>query len=378
MVDRITYLLLRSSLTWGLAATLAFYLPLRTGLLKNEALERYCAGNWLEGVEVGLFFVAMASLILRLVEVVVQSAKMKKAILPIATGPVPASEAATLLASLESVPLAQQRRCLPRRLRDALRGIVLKGSADDLGEELKDLADAEATQAHVNQALVRIIVWAIPILGILGTVVGMATVTAKVDAQAADESLAAVMSGLGLAFDTTALGLGLSMLLVFVQSLVDRSHQRFLAAVDSRAVEELLGRFQQTGSGASAAGGGESWLRLEGVLKELLQLTKAQHEELQKLGPKLLEAAAGVREGVFQPASSPEQAMRAIAEHPDEAIAALAQAIFQFNTDVARLQRELPAPLSFAGACNLLPARLGPVNTNTKTRRKKPVDRRAA
>jgi hypothetical protein len=181
-----------------------------------------------------------------------------------------------------------------------------------------------------------------------------------------------------MAFDSTALGLGLSMVLVFVHSLVERCHQRFLAAVDRRAVEELAGRFEQTRPIASAVGSSDSWLRLEPVLRELLRLSKAQHEELLKLGPRLVEAATASRPNGYELTNGPELAMQALAEQPEQAVAALVQTIYQFNVDVARLERELPAPLSFAGACDLLPVRLGPAETTKRVRRRRQSERRRA
>jgi biopolymer transport protein ExbB/TolQ len=374
---------------WGLVASAVFFIPLYKGIWKAELLQRYCANNWLECVEVTLFFVGLASLLLKLFELSTQSAGLNKSLLPppetAASGASPSSarspaaplaQASTLLAWLESLPAAEQRRNLPRRLRDVLRAILLKGSTDGLGEELKYLSEADAMQAQSSQSAVRVIIWAIPILGILGTVLGIARVTAQVDAQVLDDSLPTVMEGLGIAFDTTALGLGLSMALVFLQSFVERFQHRLMAAIDRRAIEELAGRFETARSAALAASG-DGWLRLEPVLRELLRVTKAQHEELLKLGPRLAEVAATSRAG-FDVGSAPEVAIRAIAEQPEEAVAALVQAIYQFNLDVARLEQELPAPLSFAGACDLLPVRLGPPETAKRARRKRLTDRRSA
>ncbi|HWB11820.1 MAG TPA: MotA/TolQ/ExbB proton channel family protein [Pirellulales bacterium] len=384
MIDRVTAAVSRSSLMWGLIASAAFYIPLYKGIWKDEFVQRYCGANWLECVEVGLFFVGLASLLIKLLELLTQSAGLSKSLLPapeIAATPTaamsPLAQASTLLASLQTLPPGEQRRYLPRRLRDALRAIVLKGSADGLGEELKYLSEADAMQAQASQSAVRVIIWAIPILGILGTVIGIARVTAQVDAQTIDEGLPSVMEGLGIAFDGTALGLGLSIALVFLQSFVERLNYRFMAAVDSRAVEELAGRFETSRLTAPAQMGGEGWQRLEPVLKDLLRVTKAQHDELLKLGPRLVEAAATSRAG-FDVSNSPEVAVRAIAEQPEQAVVALVQAIYQFNLDVARLEQELPAPLSFAGACDLLPVRLGPPETTKRVRRKRLIERRSA
>jgi hypothetical protein len=134
-------------------------------------------------------------------------------------------------------------------LREALQSVLFSGSADKLGDELKYLSETDAGRAHGSYALLRIIIWAIPILGFLGTVIGITMAIASLNPQALEDSLPTVTGGLGVAFDTTALALGLSMVLMFVQFFVDRMEGGLLSAVDARAAEELGGRFEQLGAG---------------------------------------------------------------------------------------------------------------------------------
>jgi hypothetical protein len=57
-----------------------------------------------------------------------------------------------------------------------------------------------------------------------------------------------LMAGLYVAFDTTALALSLSMLLMFVQFLTERIEAQLLSIVDARVNEELMGRFEALGT----------------------------------------------------------------------------------------------------------------------------------
>jgi hypothetical protein len=57
-----------------------------------------------------------------------------------------------------------------------------------------------------------------------------------------------LLSGLYVKFDTTALALSFTMLLMFVQFLIDRMETQVLEAVEERASDELLGRFEVTGT----------------------------------------------------------------------------------------------------------------------------------
>ena len=69
---------------------------------------------------------------------------------------------------------------------------------------------------------------------------------AKLTPEALEQSLPEVTNGLGVAFDTTALALGLSIILMFTKFFVERSDVRLLATVEQRATAELVGRFQDT------------------------------------------------------------------------------------------------------------------------------------
>ena len=66
------------------------------------------------------------------------------------------------------------------------------------------LADQAAERLHESYSLVRTITWAVPILGFLGTVVGITMAIANVTPEQLDTSLGEVTDGLAVAFDTTA------------------------------------------------------------------------------------------------------------------------------------------------------------------------------
>ena len=141
------------------------------------------------------------------------------------------------------------------RLRAALKHICQRGSADALGDELKYLSDVDAARVYSNHGLFRVIVWAIPILGFLGTVIGITMALNGVDFSAPDKSMFAVLKGLGLKFDTTALALSLAIVLMFLHFMVDRSENRLLEEVDSRVQDELGDRFEMVPNGNRGATG---------------------------------------------------------------------------------------------------------------------------
>jgi biopolymer transport protein ExbB/TolQ len=125
-----------------------------------------------------------------------------------------------------------------------------KGSADAVEQHLLHLEELDRARVHSTYALVRIIVWAMPVLGFLGTVIGITVAIASLSPETMEKSMPDVIHGLGIAFDTTAQALALTMIVMFFKYGVERSDDRLLNLVDTRAAEELVGRFQFTGTDA--------------------------------------------------------------------------------------------------------------------------------
>lgn len=158
--------------------------------------------------------------------------------------PQPAASVGALRERLRSHSGLKPADALARRLDDVLDHVERQGSGERLDEQLRYLSEMEAVRAHESGALFRIIVWAIPILGFLGTVMGITIAIANLDPTTLEESMNEVTLGLAVAFDTTALALALSLVLMFGKFFVDSLESRLFAAVDRRADAELLGRFE--------------------------------------------------------------------------------------------------------------------------------------
>lgn len=239
---------LRSPLLWGGALAFAFFALIHGGVITDASVIRYLAGHWVEYAEVTLFCIGLAALAIKGVDVAAQLRRLATPLL----GPIPAggedpAAAADLVASLPP-----EDGHLPRRLREALDLVVRTGSADGLEDHLKYLSDVDAARASQGYGLVRFIVWAIPILGFLGTVIGITVAIASLSPTQL-ENISGVVAGLGTAFDTTATALGLSMVLMFLQFVLDRYEQSLLGRVDETTWAALAGRFQSEGEGEATA-----------------------------------------------------------------------------------------------------------------------------
>ena len=137
-----------------------------------------------------------------------------------------------------------------------------------VGWALKQLANGHPTHAVVQElraqaredddlldsgyAMVRAFVWAVPILGFVGTVLGIgqaiggfsSTLQQAEDLAMVKSSLGHVVSGLAVAFDTTFLGLIVSLVITFPLHLVVRSEQRWARALDDACTRELVDRIR--------------------------------------------------------------------------------------------------------------------------------------
>lgn len=248
--NRLLQGLVKSSLLWGGVASVAFYALLQRGLLGDHFLQRYCAKHPVEYIEVVLFFVGLAALIVKFLDIAAQSHRLRLTLLePVPHGGQTLDDCDLLLDQLDQVPAAWQDDYLVRRFRDALEYLRRSGTIKGLDEHLRYLADVDAGRQNAGYSFVRLVVWAVPILGFLGTVVGITIAIANLSPQALEASLPQVTSGLGTAFDTTALALALSMVLMFVQYAVDRKETTLVSQVDQRVEAELIGRFEEISDG---------------------------------------------------------------------------------------------------------------------------------
>lgn len=251
------------SLGWplvlGLGATAGFYALIYQGPLQHPLMLRYFAGHPINMIETGLFFVGLMALVLKLFELLGQHSALGAVSLGEPASNQPVSKASEWLNVLAELPATAKRSYLGRRLTEALEAVQQRGSADSLVEDLKDLSDLDTGRAQESYALVRIVIWATPMLGFLGTVVGitaalgdlgseLGTSSGAEAGQSLNTAMQGLLSGLYTAFDTTAIALCFSIGLMFMQFMLDRSESQLLAAVDERASDELSGRFAMTGS----------------------------------------------------------------------------------------------------------------------------------
>ncbi len=113
-----------------------------------------------------------------------------------------------------------------------------------LDQDLKNSEEFYADEQHDSYAIIRIITWAMPMLGFLGTVIGISATLGQMDASklasGSQEAMNDLTKGLYVAFDTTAVGLVLTMMVMFLQFTVNKAELKLLQRMN-RLVEDLFG-----------------------------------------------------------------------------------------------------------------------------------------
>ena len=132
------------------------------------------------------------------------------------------------------------------------RAIGLWLSTKDVGR-VTTWASAESTRdtssSDSSYSLCRVLIWAIPILGFIGTVLGLAVAVSgfgvlggSAEISAIKEAIGQVTLGLGVAFDTTLLALMLTVLLMFPLSFIQRSEENFFVELENYLDDMFVSR----------------------------------------------------------------------------------------------------------------------------------------
>jgi prefoldin subunit 5 len=178
-----------------------------------------------------------------------------------------------------------------------LRGIEhfrVRKSAAETVTMMESQSAIDANNIAGSYTILKVFIWALPILGFIGTVVGVSSAVASLassldsaaDMTAMKGSLNAVFSGLGTAFDTTLLALIMSMIVKIPTSAMQKSEEDQITAVDEYCNENLLRRLndgREGGAERGAAGGANV-----SVFREAVEAAMGTHHaELEKWLEKL-------------------------------------------------------------------------------------------
>ncbi len=134
----------------------------------------------------------------------------------------------------------------------ALSNLRNLGRVTDVDDILRSQADRDESAMETSYALLRSFVWAIPVLGFIGTVLGLSQAIggfSKVLESTSEmakikESLQGVTSGLATAFETTLQGLVAAMLIQLLLAFLKKSEEEFLDECQEYCAKHVVNRLR--------------------------------------------------------------------------------------------------------------------------------------
>lgn len=176
--------------------------------------------------------------------------------------------------ALVDMSLSIHHHYLWNRLVNSLHYIYRTGSVAGVEDEMKYLADMDIERQQQRYSLSRILIWATPMLGFLGTVLGISQALGGISV-GPDNDFQQMMNGLQsslyVAFDTTALALTLSMVMMFCQFLVDRFEVQLLELVDQKTRGEIARHFDLSAAGNGGDGIGATGLQVLEATRDVVR-----------------------------------------------------------------------------------------------------------
>lgn len=247
MTDRVVQRVFQSALLWGGLLSVGFYVLL--GAIDERLdpwLVRALTSRWEAYLCTSLFLIGFAALTIRAVDIIFQAVLLTKPLRPESTEESTIISAEAMLEYL-SKNSTSSNTYLHRRLKNALQFVTRNvAGTKSLASHLSELADADRTQMERHYDLTRFLTWALPAVGSLATVLGIATAITQLNATNSEELIKGVTVGLAQAFDTFALALGMSILLVLYKFVDTQCEQLLLAVVDRKVEEELDAQLAET------------------------------------------------------------------------------------------------------------------------------------
>ncbi len=203
-----------------------------------------------------LFFSwSMAIIFLKHRKVRLQKAAMLLDVLPMKLGKkIHGSNVAVFIDHVYSLPLKLRDSLMVNRIRKALELFEIRQNASDVREMMVSQSEIDSARIGGSYTLLRAFLWGIPLLGFIGTVVGLSHAIGGMNFANVDDvgkvvgAINNVTSGLGTAFDATLLGLVLALTLNFPLNALAKQEDDNLHMIDAFCNEVLLPRLKDSSS----------------------------------------------------------------------------------------------------------------------------------
>ena len=165
---------------------------------------------------------------------------------------------------LITFPRPLRNTYMVNRVRKALEFFYVRRNNPETATMISSLSEVDAAKANGSYGIVKVFLWAIPIMGFIGTVVGIGAAIGGFgavfgageggDMSQIKEPLLNVLSSMAVAFDTTLLALVVSIILSFPSSSLQGQEDDLVSDVDEYCVDHLLKRLNDGGGSAGDSG----------------------------------------------------------------------------------------------------------------------------
>lgn len=129
---------------------------------------------------------------------------------------------------------------LPNMINRCILQFQASRSVDQSNSILNSMEEIYSHQIDLKYTILRYIAWAIPTIGFIGTVVGIASALAGI--KSADVDMVNLTATLGIAFNTTLVALVLSAILVFFIHIVQEQEEKSLNNAMEYCLINLINR----------------------------------------------------------------------------------------------------------------------------------------
>jgi len=237
----------------GLIFTIGFYVVLVLPFYKFYFGELFLKRGWVPFAEVFLMCWAFAILVLKYRKIARQKEALLFDVLPNELGEdITPQNVERFIDHVRSLPARPGESFLITRVLRALEHFSIRKSNPEVANLLSSQSDIDAAAVESSYTLLKVFIWAIPILGFIGTVIGISLAVGSFsgaleraqDLAVLKQSLGNVTSGLSTAFDTTLIALVMSILIMFPTSAMQKTEEDVLNSIDEYCNENLLKRLK--------------------------------------------------------------------------------------------------------------------------------------
>lgn len=200
-----------------------------------------------------MFFTwAMAIIVLKRQKIRHQKAALLLDVLPTNLGrEIEVQNVGLFIEHVYSLPVTLRDSLMVNRIRKALELFEIRPHIDDVREMMVSQSEIDSARIGGSYTLVRAFLWGIPLLGFIGTVIGLSHAIGGMNFANVEDiekiigAINNVTSGLGTAFDATLLGLVLALTLNFPLNALAKQEDDNLHSIDAFCNEVLLPRLRE-------------------------------------------------------------------------------------------------------------------------------------